>query len=129
VSFSVTSTSLGPKNAMLVGKSKPSATFSTTSLSSLTVGPLGDRGALAYAPKAKLVVEVNDDAKNKIKIKAKEEIHGLYSLNIISIKKTKYDLIRLRIIILRICLILTNRVDKIKKYEFLRDTGIAIGFL
>jgi hypothetical protein len=72
---------------MLVGKSKPSATFSTTSLSSLTVGPLGDMGALAYAPKAKLVVEVNDDAKNKIKIKAKEEINGLYSLNIISINK------------------------------------------
>ena len=47
VVFSVTRMSLGPRNAMLVGISKLSVTFSTVRVSSFTVGPYGDRGALA----------------------------------------------------------------------------------
>jgi hypothetical protein len=45
------------------------------SLSSLTVGPLRDLGALAYAPKAKLLVndpnksdENEEESKNKVKM-------------------------------------------------------------
>ncbi len=61
VSFSVTSISLGPKNAILVGLSNPPVTFSTTRFLSFTVGPLGDTGAFAYAPYAELIEPVADD--------------------------------------------------------------------
>jgi len=80
--------SSGPKNAMLVGKSNnPSVTFSTTRLSSFTVGPAGDKGALMYAPYDRLTIELfeysikniqNKDKPNNLNFILFLNVHSLY---------------------------------------------------
>ena len=58
---------------MLVGKSNPSAIFSTVRLSSLMLGPEGDIGALEYAPKTMPSKEIgkNDEEIEQTQMKRK----------------------------------------------------------
>jgi len=67
---------------MLVGKSKSSTIFSIVRLSSFTVGPEGDNGAFAYAPKENWTEEETEREEVKIKDIAKKVIKSLYLLNI-----------------------------------------------
>jgi hypothetical protein len=62
---------------MLVGKSKSSTIFSIVRLSSFTVGPAGDNGAFAYAPKENWTEEEMVREEIKIKEIAKKAIKGL----------------------------------------------------
>jgi hypothetical protein len=70
-----------------VGKSKASVTFSTTRLSSLTVGPRGATGAFEYAAKDKwtLYGMIANESKitEEIKKETKNFVLYIYSLSLI----------------------------------------------
>ncbi len=67
-----------PINAMLVGNFKPSATFSTVRLSSFTVGPKTENGALECAPKDKLIIGCGISEKISRRVNTKKEKVSLY---------------------------------------------------